>query len=199
MEDLDHGLVAQWIERGRQQTAGFELGLWEGHYPTEHLEAMAAMKDVMNTAPTDELEIEEFRWRVEDLLQDQQALDQQGIGRWTMFVRHTASGEFAGFTEVYWNPRHPETWIQGHTAVMPHFRDRGIAQWLKGEMLEKIVQERPEVQRVRSDTADSNVAMLRINQSLGFRPYKSWNTWQVNLDQVLHYLEQSQAGNIQSQ
>ena len=187
-KDLNHDLVAQWLARGRRRTRDFELGVWEGPYPPQRLADMANIKEVMNTAPTDELEIEEFRWTVEDLLQDQQALAQQGIQRWTMHLRHIPSDEIAGFTEVYWNSRHPETVTQGHTAVMPRYQSRGLAQWLKGEMLEKLLQERPEVRRIRSDNANSNLAILRINRRLGFRRYKSWTTWQVDLERVLSYL-----------
>jgi mycothiol synthase len=191
VEDLNRQLVAQWLARGRRREREFELGLWDGPYPSHRLEAMAAIKEVMNTAPTDELEIDEFRWMPDDLIQDQQSLAQQGIHRWTMYVRHRESDEIAGFTEVFRNPRHPELLVQGHTAVMPRFQNRGLAQWLKGEMLEKIVQELPEVRRIRSDNADSNVAMLRINRRLGFRRYKAWTTWQVDLDQVHEYLRQA--------
>jgi GNAT superfamily N-acetyltransferase len=199
LADLNHDLVAQWLESGRQQASEFELGLWEGPYPFEHLEDMATLKDVMNTAPTDELEIEEFRWTVDDLLQGQQALSLQGVQRWTMFVRHIGSRKLAGFTEIFWNPRRPDTVIQGHTAVMPQYRGQGLAQWLKGEMLEKITEGRPRVRKIRSDTADSNTAMLSINYQLGFKPYKSWTTWQVDLDQALKYLEESASASIQSQ
>lgn len=199
MADLNHDLVAQWLESGRQQTGEFELGLWEGPYPFEDLEDMATLKDVMNTAPTDELEIEEFRWTVEDLLQDQQALALQGVQRWTMSVRHIEPKKLAGFTEIFWNPRHPDTVIQGHTAVMPQYQGQGLAQWLKGEMLDKIIRERPQVRKIRSDNADSNTAMLRINYQLGFKPYKSWTTWQVDVDQVLNYLEQRASESLQIQ
>jgi hypothetical protein len=41
--------------------------------------------------------------------------------------------------------------------------------------------------------------MLRINYQLGFKPYKSWTTWQVDLDQALKYLEHSASASVQSQ
>jgi hypothetical protein len=30
--------------------------------------------------------------------------------------------------------------------------------------------------------------MLRINRQLGFKPYKTWTTWQIDLERVLAYL-----------
>jgi RimJ/RimL family protein N-acetyltransferase len=105
-----------------------------------------------------------------------------------MIVRHIASQELAGFTEVFWSERRPQIAEQGHTAVLPKYRRRGLAQWLKGEMLQKILTQRPEIQKIRSNVADSNVSMLRINRQLGFKPYKTWTTWQIDLERVLAYL-----------
>jgi hypothetical protein len=31
--------------------------------------------------------------------------------------------------------------------------------------------------------------MLKINYELGFKPYKTWTTWQVELERVLEYLK----------
>jgi hypothetical protein len=56
--------------------------------------------------------------------------------------------------------------------------------------LQTIIDQRPEVRTIRSNNADSNASMLRLNHALGFRPYKAWTTWQVDLDQVLTYLEE---------
>lgn len=140
MEDLNRPLVARDGRRERE----FELGLWDGPYPDNRLQDMIALKEVMNTARTDELEIEGFRWLAEDLLQDQQALAQQGIRCWTVYLRHRDSDEIASFTEVFLDLRHPELLVQGHTAVMPRFQSRGLAQWIKAEMLQKILHEQPE-------------------------------------------------------
>lgn len=186
--DLNLSLVEEWCQGGRQKARSFQLESWDGAYPVDQLEAMSEIKHVMNSAPTDSLELEEFQWTAEHLQQEDRMLGQRGVWRGTMVVRHLASGELAGFTELYWNRLHPETAEQGHTAILPRYRRRGLAQWLKAEMLRRILVQRPEIKRIRSNVADSNESMLRINRRLGFKPCKTWTTWQIDLERVLIYL-----------
>jgi mycothiol synthase len=186
--DLAWDVVSKWLQRGREQAGKFESGLWEGPYPPEHAESMVVMKEIINAAPTDLLEIEDFKWTVEELRQEEFALAQEGTERWTLYLRHLGTGDFAGFTEVFWKPHHPESMEQGYTVVAPKYRNRGLAQWLKAEMLQRVTETRPMVKRIRTRNADSNAPMIRINRKLGFKLYKSWTTWQLDLDQVLAYL-----------
>jgi mycothiol synthase len=105
-------------------------------------------------------------------------------------VRESATGNFAGYTEVFWNPNRPEIIGQGMTGVFPEYRNRGLGRWLKAAMLEKIFQERPQARVVRTGNADINAPMLKINTELGFKPYISHCTWQVESAQVAAYLTQ---------
>jgi mycothiol synthase len=115
----------------------------------------------------------------EKLQQVEELMLATGTERWTMYVREKTSGKFAGFTEVFWNPNRGHLVQQGDTGVFPQHRNKGLGRWLKAAMLEKMIQERPAVKLVRTDNADSNVAMLRINHELGFKPYLSecWCRW----------------------
>lgn len=193
LRDLNLQLVDEWCQRGEELSKEFELGTWEGEYPSDDVAAMTSMKEVMNTSPTDDLEFGEFYWTVDQIRQEERELVNQGTERWTVYARHTESGGIAGYSEVSWSPGHAETLTQGSTAVIPRFRGRGLAQWLKGEMLRIIINRLSKVTRIRSEVADSNASMLSINERLGFKPYKSWTTWQVDLDQVFAYLETKRA------
>lgn len=190
LADLNLEMVNELSQRGSERARGFELGIWNGPYPGEYIQGMTAVKEVINAAPTGALEVEDFRWTAEQLRQVETSLDRQGIRRWTMYARHARSGEIAGFTEVFWKPGRPETLDQGDTAVLPRYRSRGLGTWLKVEMLQKIAQELPEAKRIRTNNAEANTAMLNINSKLGFKPYKRWTTWQVELGSVLKYLDE---------
>jgi len=62
-------------------------------------------------------------------------------------------------------------------------------------MLERVLRDRPEAKFVRTGNADSNAAMLGINQALGFKPYLSHCVWQLETEKVAAYLAQTPPGN----
>jgi mycothiol synthase len=184
---LDRELLRRWQERAPKTE--FEIGLWEGPYPEEELDAIVKLREVMNTEPRDNLEIEDVKWTKEQLRQIEASLAERQTERWTIFVRERKTGNLAGYTEVFWSPFEPETLYQGDTGVFPEYRGRGLGKWLKAAMLEKVLRDRPQVKRVRTGNANSNAPMLKINYELGFKPYKTWTTWQVELERVLEYLK----------
>ena len=111
-----------------------------------------------------------------------------GVERWAVYVRERATGAFAGISEVYWHPARPAILHQGDTGVFPQYRNRGLGRWLKAAMLDRVLRERPRVELIRTNNADSNAPMLRINTELGFRPYMARTIWQVETDRVRRYL-----------
>jgi len=188
LADLDPALVASWQAEGRERGAGFTLGVWDGPYPDDQLEAIAALNDVMNTAPREKLDMEDMHFTPEQIRQMERQMAAAGTQRWTLYASEAATGRFAGFTEVWWNPNRPQIVSQGGTGVFPEFRGKGLGRWLKAAMLDRVLRERPEARFVRTGNADSNAAMLGINEALGFHPYISRCVWQLETDKALAYL-----------
>ena len=189
--ELDHDRVTEWLARGRQNLAEFELGIWDGDYPDEVLQEVADLLDLTNQQPMGELEIEDMHMTPEQLRQMEKNIAARGTQRWTFYITERATGKFAGYTEVMWNPNRPELISQGMTGVFPQYRNKGLGRWLKAAMLAKVLEERPQVKYVRTGNADSNAAMLKINNELGFKPYSADALWQVELEKVLDYLQSS--------
>ena len=188
LNDLDRDQMRAWIEQGRERASDYALGLWEGPYPEDQLEAVVRLHQVMNTAPRDDLELEDQTRTPDELRQMEASLAARGVERWTLYAEHGPTGELAGYTEVFWSPHEPSVLQQGDTGVFPEHRGHGLGRWLKAAMMEKVLRERPSVERVRTGNAASNGPMLTINYDMGFRHYKTWTVWQVETEKVRAYL-----------
>ena len=103
-----------------------------------------------------------------------------------------------GLTEVIWSLNRPHILNQGFTAVYPDYRNKGLGRWLKAEMITKILNERPEVQFIRTGNANSNAPMLKINNEMGFQAYYASTIWQIDTAQVEKYLEFEKCSRVES-
>jgi RimJ/RimL family protein N-acetyltransferase len=189
IDEVNRDLPRQWQERASERATGFEVGLWEGEYPDADIDAIVELWGLLNDMPFGDLDFGDFQITAEQLRQDEQSIFSRGYERWTLYVREKPTGEFAGYTEVLWNPNRPEIVDQLMTGVFPKHRNRGLGRWLKAAMLDKILEERPQAKYVRTENADINAPMLKINTELGFKPYFSVCVWQVETEQVSKYLE----------
>jgi GNAT superfamily N-acetyltransferase len=188
---LDYTLVEQWIERAKERAQDFEIGIWEGRYPDEDIEAIVELYDLLNQQPFGNLDVEDFSFSADQLRQSETNMFARGYERWTLYIRQKSTGRFAGYTEVFWNPNRPDIIGQGITGVFPTYRNNGLGRWLKAEMLGKIRSERPQAKFVRTENADTNAPMMKINNELGFKPYIAEAVWQVATEKVAAYLAQA--------
>lgn len=188
MSELNRPLLSEWLKRAETLEAHFELGFWDGAYPEEELEAIAQLTDVMNQAPHDELEIEDIHMTPAMLREEEKVLLDRGSQRRTYYARERATGAFAGFTDLFVRKDRPAYAQVGSTGVFPAYRNHGLGRWLKAAMTDFLLREHPEVEYVRTQNANSNAPMRRINEELGFKLYRSETVWQVETDKLRRYL-----------
>lgn len=189
VSELDRDLIARWMEQNEHLASEFEMGLWERVFPEERLDEIAALlQKLANDQPRDNLEIEDMKFTPDMLREVQQNILATGEQRWTLNVLDRSNQKLVGWTEVYWHPDRAMILNQGFTAIDETYRNKGLGRWLKAAMMTKILQERPEVEFIRTRNANSNAPMLKINNEMGFEPYSSITAWQVNADQVENYL-----------
>lgn len=184
VDEIDHGLLDTWT---RDTAPGFSLGLWVGPYPEEHLQEIVELVKLVNQVPLGSLDVEDFNLSAEQLREEEKGIAARGVERWTLYVRDDATGKIAGYTQTMWNPKRPIFLSQGITGVWPEYRGKKLGRWLKAAMLQKAIAERPEVRFIRTDNADSNAAMLKINTELGFKPYRAETVWQVPVATLKEY------------
>lgn len=191
ISEVDHDLIARWSSQSKHLEREFELGLWDGPFPEEHIEEIAALlQEMANDQPRDDLEIEDMKFTPEMIRQFEQNMQATGDVRWVLYIIDRARQKLAGWTEVHWHPTRAMILEQGFTAVDASYRNKGLGRWLKAEMMTKILQEKPQVELIRTRNANSNAPMLKINNEMGFKPYSSITAWQVNTDQVENYLKE---------
>ncbi len=184
LAELDHELMANWIQRAGERAADYELLSWNTVVPEEHLEAYTDLVHVMNTAPTENLDIEDFILTPEQLRHYEASNKARGVRWWAQVARHRDSGEMAGYTELFWVPHNPLLLGQGGTGVVPEHRGKGLGRWLKAANLEATLRDVPDVTWIRTGNADSNRPMLSINREMGFREYKQETFWQFDTEEL---------------
>ena len=183
LADVDWPMVEGWAQAGPARAHHYRLEMIDGAFP-DHLRADAAtFHHIMQTAPRDGLDMADVLLEADQVGELDQALLAAGRMRWTALVRdHT--GACVGGTEVTFEPQRPTVVLQQNTGIDPAHRGFGLAKWAKAATLERIRDERPEAERVRTANALSNAPMLAINDALGFKVTSSRTEWQVHVGEV---------------
>lgn len=185
LADLDRSMVEEWVVRAKERAEGYSILAWDGPVPDEYLEKFVNLTMVMNTAPRDDLDMEDWIHTPERHREGEQRAIDNGNTWWTLVVRHDESDELVGYTEFVFPPHAPEAAWQEATAVDPTHRDKGIGRWLKATNALRLLDEKPEVRYVDTWNAYSNAPMLGINIAMGFEVVKSFSEYQVRSDDLL--------------
>jgi mycothiol synthase len=76
---------------------------------------------------------------------------------------------------------------QGLTGVRDEHRGRGLGKWLKAETMFFVRDELPEVRYINTGNADTNAAMVSINERMGFKRCQTELCYRFELE-ALHRL-----------
>lgn len=188
VEAVDRAKLEEWVAQGPARAPGYELVGFDGATPDEHLEGVMAMIRVLNTAPRDDLEMNDFTVTPETVADHDRQLEAAGGKAWTLLARHVDSGEYAGMHDMTWHPDQPEVAWVGLTGVEPSHRGHALGKWLKATMTLRVLDEWPTVNDIRTGNADSNDAMLGINRAMGYRPMLGSTTWEVSVETARAWL-----------
>ena len=184
IDDVDWDLMDTWIQKASERASDYELLSIEAPVPEEHLERWCKLMELMNTAPLEDLEWEDFsmtpkKWR------DIEAKDaERGMRLSAEIAVHQPTGDFVGLSELIAMDPQPDLAWQGDTVVHPGHRNLGLGRWLKASMLKRFVESHPLVERIDTGNAGSNEAMLNINIEMGYQPLFTNNAWQGDLADI---------------
>lgn len=181
---VDRSIVDDWVAQGPTRAPGYSLVQVDGRCPDDLVEQVVDLFDVMNDAPVGELQVEDRHLTVEQFRDMENQSESVGRKQWLILAKHDQSGELVGLSEVTWKPSVPDTIHQGDTGVRATHRGHAIGKWMKAVMLRRMLNERAQVVDVRTRNADSNAAMLGINDALGFKPYIAQTVWQAQIERL---------------
>ena len=149
---------------------GYRLVAWSGVVPDGLANSFAASRRAMDDMPMDELGATPRAWDVDRLHAVAAAVADRGDHLDTVAAVTEADGTVVGFTEVVVPADGTGDGLHYGTGVLPEHRGRGLSLWLKVEAVRRVRAAFPGLAGLVADTADSNVAMRRVNERLGYRP-----------------------------
>ena len=181
VDELDRALLERWA----RPAEGYSVLTWDAPTPAEHLQAYADVLNVMNTAPMQDLDLEDEVFTpalVEGW--ERQVLDRKGA-KHVAVARHDATGQVVGLTELVYDELRPTMGFQWNTGVDGAHRGHGLGSTLKAVNALRLLDERPQVRTVDTFNQDENEPMLAINTAMGFRPLIRYTQFVVPVEALL--------------
>ena len=186
---VDWSMLERWAKEGMERSPQTRLEVHDGPLPQAMLPDFAPQLTAMlNTMPTEDLDIGKIVLTPERIndWQERQAL----VGEIThTVIAREPDGSMAGMTDITWAPFRRTLIHQQFTGVRPDARGRGIGKWLKAAMLLHVREIYPDAEWVVTDNAHSNDPMLKINRTLGFKPYRTGVEYQMSRDELKNRLK----------
>lgn len=185
---VDIGLLNSWVGQAETRSMDYELLTIDGPVPDDAVEDYVGLLGVMNTAPRDDLDVNDVRLTVQQLRDGEAYMAAEGTQIWRVVVRHSPTQQLVGLHVLGYGTDAPKTMYVGDTGVLPGHRGSALGRWMKAAMTLRVLADRPEVTTIRTSNADSNAAMLAINEAIGYRPWRSTSTWEVSRVAVERWL-----------
>jgi len=172
--------AARLFELAGETHPGYRLHSWEGTVAGDLAPSFAASRRAMDDMPMDETDVAAETWDVDRVRAIAAAIDRRGDLLCTVAAIREDDGSVAGFTELVVPGKAGDAQHYG-TGVLPEHRGRGLARWMKAAAILHVREAHPNVTGLLTDTADSNVAMRRINDQLGYAPTHRSVLYQLDL------------------
>lgn len=179
--DLEDGFKSVPESRASQ---AYETVSWHGHAPQELLERYAAARNVIADAPSGESTVEFESWTPQSVREAEAQLEIAGVVEYVTIAVDRSTGEICAVTVAHLTPGLPDLARQLDTAVHPDHRGRGLGLLVKARLLETLCTGHPEIKRVLSNVDPSNVAMLTVNERLGFTAVRTMITYEGAFDEL---------------
>ena len=119
-------------------------------------------------------------WDVERVMAAAGAIAKRGDTLHTVAAVHTTSGTVVGFSELVLPGDGKGEGQHYGTAVLPEHRGHGLGLRMKAEAIRHARALAPDL-ALLTDTAEDNLPMRRVNDTLGYRPTHTAIEYQLDL------------------
>jgi GNAT superfamily N-acetyltransferase len=187
IEDVNWQLVESWIEKAKAKSPGTTVEFFK-ECPETYLEEFCSIyTEIINQRPIGEMK-QVLITTPQSRKIEEQNLRKRGIDWYTLISREH-DGHLSGLTDIMYNADEPYKIIQYFTGILSKHRGKGLAKYLKAEMLAYIAKHFPEVEYITTSTAQENLPMRAINKQLGFLPQKTSHVFRWELPALQHLLD----------
>lgn len=181
LHSLDRERLTELWKQATDASEGYTRIAWRDRTPDEHLDDLLVLVAAMSTDPPQgDLELEPERWSVERFRRLEQSYLDRGRTRLFVAVRHDASGQLVGYTDIG-VPAGSAVGYQWDTIVRADHRGHRLGLLLKIANLHQVRADLPDVHYLNTWNADENAHMVAVNTAVGFVAMEGWGEWQLDL------------------
>ncbi|BBC29561.1 hypothetical protein SGFS_008550 [Streptomyces graminofaciens] len=173
--DIDLDGITRIAEHPRP---GYHLTEWTGVVPGELAETFAASRRAMDDMPMGDTDYGTVVWDVERVMAAAETIAKRGDTLYTVAAVDSSDGTIVGFSELVFRARGDGQHYG--TAVLPEHRGHGLGLWMKARAIRHAHRLDPG-RALLTDTASTNAPMLRVNDTLGYRPTHRAVEYQLDL------------------
>ena len=184
LSEVDWAMLESWVEEGQRRSAQTKLEIYDGDLPEAMWPEFAVQRSaLLNTIPFEGLDVGKIVVTPERMKEwyAHAALAKEVVHN---VMTREPDGVISGMTDVTWAPHRRTLIYQQFTGVLPSARGRGIGKWIKAAMLLHVRELYPDAEWVVTDNAHSNAPMLKINRTMGFKPYRTGVEYQMTREQI---------------
>ena len=141
--EIDWDLMDLWIARAGERAVDYDLLFLDTPLPEEHLEKWSKIMMVMNTAPLEDLDLEDFSMTPAKWRSVEGNYEARGSRVRACVAVDRTTGDFAGMTILIAQDFHPKLAWQDDTVVDPDHRDKGLGRLIKASLIKRFAAEFP--------------------------------------------------------
>jgi GNAT superfamily N-acetyltransferase len=184
VDQVDWGMMQQWVDAGRSRNPGVELIRLAGLPDPALIDPICDLITRINLLqPRDEFEGMSYTLTPDEFVKQTERLKERNTER-VIYCAREPDQTLSGMSDMYYNTGKPLHTNVGLTGVRSEYQRRGLGKWLKAAMMLDMRARHPEVRFVDTENFNSNAAMLSINERMGFKLFEQYAFYKIRVQDL---------------